>query len=151
MGLFTVSDAGRAIWVARYRRYPLLISGALRASWAGKFVLIGLKAGKSVGFGHFSPIRRFVAPGRVRRLFAVYSVREQSLTGPVWSSVCLRGARGALDEVEGQSEGGASPPGFATSLPDPVALLMSACSPGTNFPLCIHTPLPRMRIEGRQY
>lgn len=41
----------------RYPRYPLHVYGALRASCAGKYVLIGVKTGKTAGIGHFNPIR----------------------------------------------------------------------------------------------
>ena len=49
----------KARWLKRgVPRYPHAISGALRALQRGKFVLVGLRTGKSAGFGHFDLIRR---------------------------------------------------------------------------------------------
>ena len=62
-----VNSAGRTLRIARCCRYPHAILGALRASCAGKSVLIGLKTGIGAGIEHFDPIPRLSRPGGVRR------------------------------------------------------------------------------------
>ena len=46
-------EAGPTLRIERQCRYPQAVSGALRASWSGKFVLPRLRTGNSAGLGHF--------------------------------------------------------------------------------------------------
>ena len=46
--------AGQTLRIERYCRYPQAVSGALRASWAGKSVLPRPRTGKSAGLEQFS-------------------------------------------------------------------------------------------------
>ena len=61
-----VISPGRTLWIARCCRYPHAILGHLRASCAGKFVLIGSKTAKTAGIGHFEPIRHLLCLEGVR-------------------------------------------------------------------------------------
>lgn len=62
-----VNNARRTLRITRCCRYPHALLGALRASCAGRFVLIGVRTGKTAGIGHFTPIRRLSRLRSVRR------------------------------------------------------------------------------------